>query len=30
MDFAEQAILQGQGEYEGGARDVVGLAHAGD
>ena len=29
MQFAEEAILQGQGDFEGGAQDVVGLAHAG-
>ena len=29
MQFAEEAILQGQGDYGGGAQDVVGLAHAG-
>lgn len=29
MEFAEEAILQGQGDFEGGAQDVVGLAHAG-
>ena len=29
MEHAEQAILQGQGDGEDGARDVVGLAHDG-
>ncbi len=27
MEHAEQAILQGQGDSEDGAREVVGLAH---
>ena len=27
MEHAEQAILQGQGDKEDGARDVVGIAH---
>ena len=29
MQYAEQFISQGQGDYEDGARDVVGLAHDG-
>ena len=27
MEHAEQAILEGKGDHEDGARDVVGLAH---